>query len=167
VCGGLPGGGGSSPSGPASYNGVVVVMSDDPNLQGSCGSDAGYTFNYDRYHYLTIQVVSTETITPGSYAIHSSLSQSDGGISYGYVDESRPLATDASSGLGYSNDDNGSGTVQLTGLGVVVQGSFTVTGLEQFGSGPPQGDLAGSFSAASCPSLAQAAFQGPCGGCPG
>ena len=174
VCGGLPmpgdgGGGGSFPSGPASYNGVVIVLSDDPNLEASCTSDAaaGYTFNFDSYHYLTIQVVSIDAISAGTYAVHSALSQADGGVSYGYVDDSVPASPDASSGIGYDNEDNGRGTVTLTGVGGTVLGTFNVTGLELFGGGASQGNLSGSFVAPSCPSLANSAFQGPCGGCPG
>jgi hypothetical protein len=174
VCGGLPmagdaGGGGSFPSGPASYDGVVVVLSDDPNLHASCDADAGsgYAFDFQHYHYLTVQVLSTEPIAVGSYAIHSALSQADGGVSFGYVDDSVPLAADASHGIGYDNEDNGTGTVTITGLGNVVTGSFNAGGLELYGSGASQGNVSGSFDAPSCPSLAESAFQRPCGGCPG
>jgi hypothetical protein len=183
VCGGLPmgnpvGDGGpisvpdandSFPSGPASFHGVVVVMSDDPGLQASCASDAagGYDFDFQRYHYLTVQVVSTGVISPGTYAIHSALSQADGGVSYGYVDDSVPVASTGSSGIGYANEDNGTGTVKITVFGSSVQGSFDATGLERFGGGASQGNLSGSFDAPLCPGLAASAFEGPCGGCPG
>jgi hypothetical protein len=170
VCGGLPTGDGGStgsfPSGPASYHGVVVVLSDDPSLEAKCTVGSA-SFDDTRYHYLTIQVLSTGAVSEGSYGIHSALSQSDGGVSFGYVDDSVPVPGDASHGIGYHNEDNGSGTVTITGLGATVTGTFDATGLELFGGGSSQGNLSGSFSAPSCPGLAAAAFQAPCGGCPG
>jgi len=163
------GGGGTFPSGPASYDGVVVLLSDDPNLQATCDTEAGagYAFDFQKYHYLTVQVLSTEAVAVGNYAIHSALDQSDGGVSFGYVDDSVPVAADASHGIGYDNEDNGTGTVTITGLGSTVSGRFTAAGLELFGGGASQGNLSGSFDAPSCPSLAESAFQRPCGGCPG
>jgi hypothetical protein len=166
VCGPLPGSGGSgTPSGPASYHGVVVLLSDDPSLQGHCAdASAEYSFDNAKYHYLTIQVTSTEAIASGSYVIHPGFNQTTGG-SYGYVDESKP--TNEPTGVGFDNEDNGTGTVDITALGTSVQGSFDAMGLELFGAGASQGDLSGTFDAPSCPALAAIAFQGPCGGCPG
>jgi hypothetical protein len=73
--------------------------------------------------------------------------------------ESRPASTD----LGFADDDNASGTVQITDLGSSVEGSFDAMGLENFGSGGSQGDVSGSFDARLCPALVEIAFEAPCG----
>jgi hypothetical protein len=166
VCGGLPGtDAGGTPSGPASYQALVVLLTDDPNVQTNCAVNS-YALDPARYHYVTVQVVSTQTIAPGRYAIHSSLAQAGGASAYAYVAEMRPV-DGGSLGLDYVNDDNATGTVVLTTTGDTASGTFTADGLEMFGGGPSQGNLTGSFVATSCPALAQSAFQSPCGGCPG
>jgi hypothetical protein len=143
----------------------VVLLTDDPNVSANCAS-AAYALDPARYHYVTVQVVSTQTIAPASYAIHGSLAQAGGASAYAYVVEMRPV-DGGSPGLDYVNDDNATGTVVLTTTGDTASGSFTADGLEQFGGGASQGNLTGSFAASSCPALAQIAFQSPCGGCPG
>jgi hypothetical protein len=143
----------------------VVLLTDDPNVPANCAS-GGYALDPRQYHYVTVQVVSTQTIAPGSYAIHASLSQADGASAYAWVAEMRPV-DGGSPGLDYVNDDNAAGAVVLTTVGDTASGSFTADGLEAFGGGASQGNLTGSFVASSCPALAQFAFQGPCGGCPG
>jgi hypothetical protein len=152
--------------GPPSYEGVVVMMSDDPNLQGSCESlDArvGYDFDFARYHYLTIQVTSTTgaAVSVGSYNLTDSNS-----VLFGYVSESTPIPLDASP-LGYTNEDDGTGAVKITSLTGDVKGTFSATDLMRSGAGPRTGELSGSFDAPSCPGLGVSAFQSPCFLCPG
>jgi hypothetical protein len=143
----------------------VVLLTDDPNVPANCASGA-YALDPSNYHYVTVQVVSTQSVVARSYAIHSSLGQAGGASAYAWVAEARPV-DGGSPGLDYVNDDNATGTVVLTTTGDTATGDFTADGLEAFGGGASQGNLTGSFAASSCPALAQIAFQSPCGGCPG
>jgi hypothetical protein len=151
--------------GPASYAGVVVLMSDDPNLQAQCtAAPQDIHFDFPSSHYLTIQVVSTSAVAAGTYTIENPLLTGP----FATLVESRPVTGDASgSAVGFVEDDNDSGTVTIDQIGSVVRGSFDASGLEPFGQAPSDGTLSGSFQAPLCQSAASASFQSPCSACPG
>jgi hypothetical protein len=134
-------------------------MSDDPTLQRGCSPpyDNPYRADPSRYHYVIIDVFSmaesagdVKTITPGSYAVEADPPQGGGESLFGMVSESGPA-------VGASGYYAVSGTVQLTGVGSVVGGSFAATDFQAgaFGSMNPQsmGDLSGAFVARPCPPL--------------
>lgn len=162
ACSGPPGSGtGSYPSGPPSYEALVVTLSNDPGLEGQCTADGGsYMFDYQQYHYLTVEVISTASVTPGTYAIDASADSDGGPAAFAEVLEYFP-------GTGaFADVESAAGSVVLTGLGSNVQGTFDVTKLYLQGSASSD-TVGGAFDAPSCPALSELTFQTPCGGCPG
>ncbi len=147
--------------GPASYQGVVVLMSDDPNLASQCNASS-VDFNTGGFHYLTIQVTSTSPIVPGTFSIENSISNG----AFATVVESRPAPVTATNTLDFVQDDGATGSVKIDEVGTTVEGTFDALSLRRWGS-QVDGNLSGSFNASPCQGPAQNSFQSPCSACPG
>jgi hypothetical protein len=158
---------------PPTYDAIVVVMSDDPNLQRECDSgDAQYSLAPAGYHYLTVEIVSTATLGAGSYPVGPPRGGAAAPSAYVLVGESRPTKNGSTQSFGAS------GSVQLVQVADLVQGSFTAS-LKSSGESATAVSLSGSFFASSCPLLFNLAsdvedpssfyelFQSPCSACPG
>jgi hypothetical protein len=147
--------------GPASYQGVVVLMSDDPNLASQCDTSS-VDFNSGSFHYLTIQVTSTSAVVPGTFTIEDPISNGP----FATVVESRPAPITATNTLDFVQDDEATGSVKIDEVGTTVEGSFDALDLRRWGS-TVDGSLSGSFNASPCQGPARNSFQSPCSACPG
>jgi hypothetical protein len=149
--------------GPASYHAVVVLMSDDPSFSSQCSAKAEeIQFDFGSFHYLTIQVVSTAPIAPGTFTIENPTPKG----AFATVLEDRPVPSGKTS-VDFVQDDDATGTVEIDQLGTVVSGSFNAVGFHDFGGMTVDGNLSGSFQASACQAPASGGFQSPCSACPG
>jgi hypothetical protein len=145
-----------------------VLLTDDPAMPAVCDTSGSQAFigKVDRYRYLTLEVFSTGSVAPGSFAISAPSSpQTVAAGSYAQVTDTYPIAASTAGTTGtYGRFADGSGTVSLDATGGVVKGSFDAT-LSAEGSGTG-GVVHGTFEASVCGPLLSAPSN-PCAQCPG